>query len=412
MVRLIRFEYRKHFVKPSIIIALLVFSLISAFKIYGVYSENSLFARGRSTGESTQIKQLYWNFYEDFGGEITHDKIERLMAIYRPLETQTADKTASTRTDNPDTYTGNVYNDYHIFRRGFVLPMEYDYMYRNYANKVVSVAQDNMNFYQSVGNSYDYRKNAAIAESFRGRQIQEFAFTEMYQYYLHYDFSSFLVLLLCVYGLVGVFVSERETEMDSLLLTTKYGGSKTIAAKLLSSVLFVIGVCTWFWLFDFLVFAAMFGSFEGASSPLYAIKNFADTSLNLTLGQYALLSGVVKTVGMLVLGTGILLLSSLFRNALLPFAFSLAGAFGLIYWQGVFMGSGYIERKVLNPFLLMINRELFRKTEFVNLFGFPVPSYIMAILVAVLWGIAFTVILGVTIKKSTVVQKEVRQNAI
>lgn len=408
MVRLIRFEYRKHFVKPSILIALIVFSLISVVKIYGVYSENSLFARGRSTEESVQIKQLYWDFYKDFSGEITLDKIDRLMKIYKPLENQTADGTASTGTDDSDTYTGNVYNDYYFFDRCFVNPMEHDYMYQNYANQVAAAARENMRFYQSVGNTYDCRKNAAIAERFTGRQIHNFDFTEMYQYYLHYDFSSFLALLLCVYGLVGVFVSEKESEMDTLLLTTKHGGSKTIAAKFLSSALFVVVVCTWFWLLDFFAFSAIFGSFEGVSAQLYAVKNFADTPLNLTLGQYALLSSAVKTAGMLVLGLGILLLSNLFKNALLPFVLSLAGAFGLIYWQGIFMGSGHIGIKILNPFILMVNRELFRKTEFVNLFQFPVPSYLMALAVTALWGAAFIVIHISTIRKSTVVRKGVR----
>jgi len=412
MVRLIRFEYRKNFVKPSILIALLVFSLISAFKIYDVYSENSMFARGRSAEEAMQIKRLYWDFYKDFAGEITPDKIDGLLELYRPIEAKTADLTASTRTDDPNTYTGNVYTDYHFFRRCFVLPMEHDYMYQSYASKVASAAQENMSFYQSVGNTYEYRKNAAIAENFRGRQIPDFAFTEMYQYYLHYDFSSFLALLLCVYGLVGVFVSEKESEMDTLLLTTKYGGRKTIAAKLISSALFVISICTWFWLFDFLAFSTVFGSFEGASAPLYAVESFADAPLNLTLGQYALLSGALKTFGMLALGVSILLLSSLFKNALLPFALSLAGAFGLITWQGNFMGSGFLWAKVTNPFVLMVNRELFRKTEFVNLFGFPVPSYMAAMLMAMLWEIAFIVILVVTVQKSEVARKGVRANAI
>lgn len=411
-MRLIRFEYRKHFVKPSIFIALLVFSLISVGKIHAVYAENSLFARGRSPEESIQIKQLYWGYYKDFSGEITLDKIRRLMEIYRPLKDQIADRTASTRTDNPDTDTGNLYNDFSFFDRCFVQPMEHDYLYQSYANQIVTAARENMRFYQSVGNTFDYRKNAVIAERFKGRQVQNFDFTEMYQYYLHYDFSSFLAFLLCVYGLVGVFVSEKESEMDILLLTTPNGGRKTIAAKLLSSALFVAGICTWFWLLDFFAFSAMFGSFKGASAPLYAVKNFADTPLNLTLGQYALLSGAVKTAGMLVLGLGILLLSNLFRNALLPYAFSLAGAFSLIYWQGIFLGSGHVGIKIQNPFILMVNQELFRKTEFADLFQFPVPSYLIALAVAALWGAGLIVILLITIQKNIVVHKGVRQNAI
>jgi hypothetical protein len=96
----------------------------------------------------------------------------------------------------------------------------------------------------------------------------------------------------------------------------------------------------------------------------------------------------------------------------LPFALSISGAFSLIYWQGIFMGSGYIGIKILNPFILMVNRELFRKTEFVNLFQYPVPSYLMALAVAAIWGAAFIIILIITIRKNTVVQKKVRQNAV
>ncbi len=411
MVKLIGFEYRKHFAKLSILIALLVFSLVSIGKIYGIYAENSLFARGCSMQQSMQIKQLYWGFYSDFSGEITTEKIEQLLAIYRPIEAKVADLTASTRTDDPDTFTGNVYTDYHFFRRCFVLPMEYDYLYQSYASKVVLAAKENISFYSSVDNQYESRKNALIAECFSGRKVGAFAFTEMYQYYLNYDFSSFLALLLCVYGLVGVFVSEKQTEMDVLLLTTEYGGAKTVAAKLLSSALFVIAVCTWFWLLDFFAFSAVFGSFKGALAPLYAVKNFSDTPLSLSLGQYALLSGTVKTAGMLVLGAAILLLSNLFKNALFPFAVSLVGAFGLILWQGQFINSGHLWAKVTNPFVLMVNRELFRKTEFANLFGLPVPSYLAALLMAILWAGIFMGLLVVTMRKSEVTGKGGRLNA-
>lgn len=411
MVKLTGFEYRKHFAKPSVLIALLVFSLISIGKIYNIYTENSLFARGCDTQQSMQVKQLYWEFYSDFSGEITTDKIENLLAIYRPIEAKVADLTASTRNDDPNTYTGNIYTDYHFFRLCFVLPMQQDYLYQSYANKVVLAAKQNIGFYSAVNNQYESRKNTMIAECFSGRRVENFAFTEMYQYYLNYDFSSFLVLLLCIYGLVGVFVSEKQTEMDALLLTTKYGGTKTVVAKLLSSGLFVAGICIWFWMLDFFAFSAAFGSFKGALAPLYAVKNFADTPLNLSLGQYALLSGTVKTVGLLVLGAAVLLLSNLFKNVLFPFAISLLGAFVLIFGQAAFMGSGHLWAKVTNPFVLMVNRALFRKAEFVNLLGLPVPSYLAAMLAAMLWAGTLMALLAATMRKSELTRKRGRLNA-
>lgn len=405
MVKLVGYELRKHFMKPSIFIALLLFSVVSVVKIYGVYAENSLFARGLNAEESAQIKALYWEMYEDFGGDITLEKINQLLEIYRPIEAKVADRTASTADNNPDTYTGNFYHDYFFFDKCFVKPMEHDYMYKSYANEVFSAAQENIGFYQSVGNSYGARKNAILAKSFSGRQVTDFYFTEMYQYYTHYDFSSFLILLLCLYGLVGVFVSEKEVEMDTLLLTTKRGGTHTVTAKLIASALFVVSVCLWFSVLDFFAFGAVFGSFAGVQAPLYAIINFADTALNVNLGQYALLSAVLKTVGMLVLGLGFLLLSCLFRNGLFPFGCGLVSAFGLMVWQGAFMGSGYIWGKVLNPFMLMVNREFFRKSEFVNVFSFPVPSYVAALCAGALWAAVFAVGISLAVKKSTIPQK-------
>ena len=261
MVKLIQFEYRKHFLKTSVLLAVIIFSVLNVVKINGIYDSNSLF----SHNYFGPWESMYWEMYEDFSGKITDEKIEKLIVIYRPLAEQTADHTASTAMDNPDTYTGNLYTDAYFFSGCFVKPMEYFYMYRSYANGVAAAAKENVAFFETLGNTYEYRKNAAIAELFQGRVVTDFTYTEMYQYYLQYDFSAFLALLICLYGLMNVFVAEKETEMDTLLLTTKSGGFKTVLAKLISSILFVCGICVWFWLVDFIAFSCIFGSLKAAS---------------------------------------------------------------------------------------------------------------------------------------------------
>jgi len=285
-------------------------------------------------------------------------------------------------------------------------------MYRSYANDVVNTAKENLAFFESLGNQYEYRKNAAIAERYAGRVISEFSYTEMYENYIHYDFSSFLVILICMYVLINVFVSEKETEMDVLLLTTKSGGITTVWAKLISSTIFVFVVCFWFWLIDFAAFATFFGSLEATFSPLYAIENFANSSIGISLGKYAVLSNLVKTAGILVLSLVFLLISTLFKNALFPFIISLFVTFGFIYIQELYMGSGRILLKSLNPFALVVNRELFRKTEFVNLFGYPVVSYAVALLFAVAWAAICILGIMILIRKNTVSRKGVRKRVI
>lgn len=384
MVKLLLYEFRKHFLKKSIVIAILLFSVLNIVKIYSVYDQNSLLAKSREP----VWHDLYWSLYGEFGGTMTREKIDKLMSIYRPLDKQTADKTASTARNNPNTYTGNVYNDTYFFRWNFVNPMEYAYMYQSYAADVVTNAQENMAFFKSLGNDYEYRKNALIADRYAGRFIPDLAYTEMYENYIHYDFSAFLVMLICVYVLPHVFVSEKETEMDVLLLTSTAGGTRTVAAKIMASVIYVCLVCSWFWLMDFAVFAAVFGSLEATFSPVYAIENFANSSIDISLGVYAVLSGLLKTAGIIVLCMMFLGISILFKNTLFPFVLSLAAAFALIYIQELYMGSGRIWFKILNPMVLVVNRELFRTTEFVSLFGYPVMSYIPALWLAAAWGAA------------------------
>lgn len=405
MVKLLLFECRKHFLKKSIVLAILLFSILNVVKIYSVYDQTSLLSKSTDP----VWNDLYWDMYEDFGGTITNKKIEKLMSIYGPLDKQTADKTASTATDNPNTYTGNIYNDTLFFRWNFVNPMEYAYMYRSYANDVVITAKENLAFFESLGNQYEYRKNAAIVDRYTGRNISDFSYTEMYKNYIHYDFSAFLIMLICMYVLINVFVSEKETEMDVLLLTTKAGGTKTVVAKIMTSAIFVCVVCSWFWLLDFAAFATIFRSLEATFSPLYAIENFANASISISLGTYAVLSILVKTAGILVLSLVFLLISTLFKNALFPFIMSLFATFGFIYMQEMYMGSGRILLKVLNPFVLVVNRELFRKTEFVNLFGYPVISYVLALLFALAWGTICILGIMIIVRKNTVNRRRERE---
>ena len=402
MVNLIKYELKKHFLKRSIIIALLIFSAINIIKIDSIHRESSLI--GETMPPSWN--ETYWQLYNDFGGQITLDKIDALMAIQRPLAQQTADLTASTAMDNPDTYTGNVYSDYYLLTWCFVQPMEYAYMYRYTANDIVSLAQDNMQFYSEYGNEYLYRENEAITKLFAGRVVSDFANTEMYQYYLEYDFSALLVILICLYGLVGVFVSEKEADMDTLLLTTISGGKKTVWAKIIASSFFIMAVCMWFWVLDFAAFSVSFNSLEAAALPLYALQNFECASVNLTLGQFAILSAGIKTLGMLVIGMSVLLISSKSKNALLPFAMSLVFSVGIILSQEMSAGSGHVLIKVLNPFVLVANSELFKKIEFVNLFGTPILSYVTAILFAAILGGVLTTMLMASARKSTIAMRK------
>lgn len=384
MMRLIRFEFIKQFRKRSVLVILVLFSIINLLKIHSEYKAYSYLSNGN---DERSWNAVYWQLYNEYSGEITIEKINQLLSVYKPLAEATADMTASTATDNPNTMTGNLYSDRNLLDKYYVQPMQFFYGYQSAADKVAEKARENALIYEEHGEEYEARKNAVIYRLYTDRTISEYSYHEMYNYYLNYDFSSVLMLLLCLYGIVSTFVSEKETQMDMLLLTCANGGKKTALAKIIAVTAFVWLVSLWFSLLDYIGFVASFHTFEGWSLPVYAIPNLAEAAVNINLLEYSLLSAVLKAVGAWTLGMLMLLLSTFWKNALIPFVLNLAACMALIISGASVAYSSFPWAKVLNPYSLLTNRILMGKTEFLNIANHPVLTYKVAVVFALIAGL-------------------------
>lgn len=393
-MKILVYEIRKNFIKLYLFVILCLLTVINTVTIYDYYKENHVFST-----EQTNRSIAFWNLYEGkFKGRITNEKINALMEIYTPLYQLCAvERTFSTEYD-PETYTGYTFGDYRMLDLGFVRPMEYSYMYRSQALKIADKAKENLEFFRSAGNVYQYRSNLKIASLFGGRQITDFYHTEMYENLFRYDFSSFLILLMSILALVPVFVAEKETEMDLILSTSKKGGKETVNAKILSSFLYVIVISVWFYMVDFLAFSYFYG-LTGLNNQLYALKDFMLTPLNVKMWGFILLSAVVKIIGLLTVSSIILFLSSIFRRTLLPYILSLGTIFLLM------LVNEFTKVKFINPIELIANREMFKNTDFINILGFPVHEFIVVILSVMLFAVAFVLATKMIIKKNACLSK-------
>lgn len=383
MTRLIKYEFYKIFCKRSILVVLILFSVINLLKINNEFHSYSYLTDGN---DSRSWNKVYWQLYENYSGEITAEKINHLLSLYQPLVDATADMTASTATDNPDTMTGNIYSDRNLLDRYYVQPMEYFYNYQTYASEIAEKAKENALLYKQQEQTYEVRKNSIIYHLYSGRSIPVFSYDEMYNYYLNYDFSSILVLLLCLYGIVSTFVCEKETQMDMLLLTNPNGGKKTTSAKIVADALFVIGVAIWFSVLDYIGFALSFGTTEGYNLPLYAISNFSTAAINCNLLQYSILSAVTRAIGVWTMSMMFLLVSMFWRNTLVPFVAGFVTALCFIITGASQSYSSNVWLKIINPYSLLTNRTLFGKTEFICFAGYPIQSFWAAIIFAVILG--------------------------
>lgn len=390
MIRLILYEFQKHFCKRSLLVILLLLSMVDLLKIQSEYQSYSFLNDGKESGSWHTV---YWELYSEYSGKITLEKIDKLLSVYEPLAEATADLTASTEMDNPDTMTGNLYSDCNLLKKYYVDPMRYFYEYKSAANQVAQKAKENTVIYGERGQTYEVRKNSRIYHLYADRQIPFFAYREMYNYYLNYDFSTVLILLLCLYAIVGVFNCERETQMDLLILTAKNGGRKTTATKIIAVSFFAIAVSLWFSICDYVGFAISFETTEGFQLPVFALSSFAGASVNVSLLQYSVLSAAVRAAGVWEIGLLMLLISMCWKNILVPFATDFSVCLILIITGTASAYSGSVWLKCFNPYSLLANRILFGKTEFLNLLGYPVLSYTAAIVCTLVLGLAFAAVI-------------------
>lgn len=364
--RLLRYEWRKNFRSPWLIAFLVLLLAANGWRL------QSEFRGQRGTDEA-----LYEQFYTQWKGTITTENVGELMTIYAPLMEK--EKAMSlNRTPGSGTYTSTEAGDQHFFSSCFYTEMQYDYLYINQATLIAQRADALAGLYDDQGLSYPGAESRALAGLFRGRVIPDFADTRYLRVWLEHDYSSLLVLLMCLFALSTVFVSEWESQMYMLQRVSPLGSGASVAAKLISSALFVCGVCVLFYGEDFLVLQLLSGHWEAPSSPVYAIRYLESTPLTMTVGSFVVWTVAVKTLGVLTLAWLILLLSCLARQTLTAFASGLGSILALVLLQEY--SRSRVGLKWFNPLELIHIRELVLDVRFVNILGRPVILHSFVIL--------------------------------
>lgn len=389
MISLVQYEWKKAFRKKSLLFMLIIFMLIDIMKIFSSYHQNSYLVGDDSKEWST----AFWMLYSDYKGSITSEKIENLLELYNPLQEKIAEMTANTEVNMELYMTGTAYSDYNFLNRYYVTPIKYFYLYEQNARQVCLTAAENAKYYNDIGNVFEARKNTEIYYLFQNRKITDFAYLELQEFYLNYHFSDILILLFILYGISGIYGCEEEGKMNLLLLTNKNGRKKTEIAKIIATATFVITTSLLFSMVDHISFVMAAGTNEGMNMPLYAISFMSETPLDLSIGQYLILSAVTKAVGFLILGLCILAISKICKNSMFSFSIGLiVSTIAALYYEAYYYSES-VWKKIINPFMLIENSHLFENTEFVSIIDNPVLGWKMAFVIAFFYIMIITMLL-------------------
>lgn len=387
MLSLLYFEWKKSFGRWAVLSVLFIFTIIDLANTAYRFRTDSWFA------DSSGWQKAYWQLYGEIAGTITQEKLNHLQGIYGPLAEKVADLTFE-RSENPDSLTGiNEYSDYLMLERFYVEPMRNFLEYGEQARQVAQYAQENIQLYTRLGNTYECRKNAKICTLFADRQITSFAYTEIWERLADYTFSTWLTLLLCLFAVSASFSAEKEIKMDLLLCTMPGGRKQTVIAKCLSSAAFAILVAVWFSLWDMLGFAWNYQTTAGLSMPVYALGGYANTPLQCSVGVYFLLCAVLRALGVLFFSLLCCGCSALFSNALYPFFAGCGLAFASC---AVSVASDFLHDpcwRAFNPASLLFPKSLFASTEHLNCLGEPIPAPMFVVAFALLATVLLVVLL-------------------
>lgn len=364
---MIRYELKKDFFNASILFFLIVCTFLEIYKVRE-YSQHNIPLVDKFG------KSVYSDMFKKYGGKITADKaqyvIDFTLSARELIQSGNYDESADTK----EYITGSLYSDYSLFSIGFYTPMKYSYEYSEYANKISQKALENVEFFTSIGNTFEVKKNREIHSLYSGRGLSEVYNTDGYYNLLKYEFTCIPICFMLIIGLAGIFVGEKSVGMRELLCSCSKGGGKVFLSKIAAGYIYVMFVFLWFTLLDLVCFGIIYG-FNGGEAPIYAIEMFKNIPLNCSVTGFVMFALILRLVGLFTVSSIIMAISACVSQASVCGVVATAMTALLLFADN--LGVDVIAR--ISPIRLIVSAKLFEKYNVINVFGTPISSYLLLI---------------------------------
>ncbi len=371
MSHLVRFELKRMICNRFVWLLIILFMMADIYKIYAI--ENGL---NNPTPGGEKI-------YEEIKGNVTNEKAQFLISRYEELTQIVSAGNYSTSGNQEGTYTGYIYGDYSEFGT-YYERYKYIYDYTERMDGVVTTARGNI---ENLENSskFQIRKNKKIVSDYSNRKIQQFYNMEHMQLYLEYDFSTIFIFLLVIAAASGILYYDRKGKVLYLVKTSSMGLRRSMISKMLAIGIYACMVTVFVAIVDFAVFSFFF-QLEGWNQPLYAISDYADTAVNMTVLECVFFQMLMRMIGAFFWGLTVFVISKKSKK----------NSWTIVSVIGLFAGSVWLclnEKLFLNPVGLFAPIQLIKDFDVVNVAGFPV-YYFQEVIVVVIFMIILLFFLG------------------
>ena len=337
-MKLFQYELKKLIANKWLFILLFIFLVINVGKIlfdYSILNNDKEYIYAKN------------EIYQNLKGTLNNQKIDFLITKYNYAKKEVDNNNLSY---NSDYYTGYAFGDLSLYEE-FLEKVQYIIDYNKNITEITDIAQENTDFFSQI-NKRSYNENLYYLRVYKDRSLINFYDNSGILEYFNYDFSSLLLIFLIAFALIPIFINEYDSKMYIIINTSMFGRKRSIINKLLISIIFIVFICLIFYLCDFVLYQQLY-HFEGLSEPLYSIPDYKYTFYNGTIISYMIINFSFKTLGMLLIGAFVLLLTSFFKNYFFPFILNVSLICLLITFDDL------SKNNFLNPISLLVNRYYF-----------------------------------------------------
>lgn len=299
-MRLIRLELYKIYMQKVIYIAFAVFSALYISQFFNELKPAHEIEGARAA-------------YKEYGGALTEKKqawAEETMAAFQKQRQESEERDVAL--DPILLYQSWVAND--------ILSAA------NYQTMLAKQRQERevwLSLLEADGGPTEAQRREAIAEAKVTEAIgapdyvmDQNAWVQTLQFMNQVGF--FFVAILTIVGLAGSFSREYASGMDQLLLSSRFGRSKVVTAKLAAAAIYCTSIVFLFSLIVLLIHGFYYG-LGGWSQPLVNLfRIYSGTGFGGPIWQFYLLQQICAVGGCIALGWLVILFSSGGKNMIIP----------------------------------------------------------------------------------------------
>lgn len=305
---------------------------------------------------------------KEFEGPLTRDKVKKAEDRIDSINKISKATNRTIEISREETFKNNLYLDVRV--------MNSAYESNKYAMK-----NTNSSIKRTIG--YDHRYFTLFHSMIRKSLNSKFFYIGGWDNIIEYvnSLGAIIMAAIILLGLSSMFSNEYSTKMDSIILSSKYGKTKLIKAKIGVSIIFIIMVDLFFVILNFAENIFIYGT-HGWNAPIQALTNYMYSPFKFNILQYFFLQLLIHCLGCIAFVLFVLVISSISKTQIFTFFIcSLVYVIPMLLDNAVALKTSLTElitRFSYSEFMQV--EKMFKLFKAYNVLGFPVIYPIIAII--------------------------------